>query len=244
MADAGELDVAQAQILLDPYETAARSAMKSALFHLIAQGVLRLEHTQQKGSIGRMKTSTWVRFGPTPTPTAPVYVASIVEAVRAAQADGGALGAVLKEIEKKFGVLFSGLKTDHILPALDARGLMKFSRKPFMLVLKKAAYDYSAAGEREKKRLQEKLDAARKIPDLLAGDPANAAAVAVATGDLFILVDDLIAHYKPLEVALRAQAGDNRAFVAMADALDSLAGRSGLDAHPMLSDDSSGTPGG
>src|SRR5258708_7663112 len=149
MADAGEIDLAQAQILLDPYETPGRSAMKSALFQLIAQGVLRLEQTQQKASIARVKTSTWVRPGTTPPPTAPAYVASIVNAVRAAQADGGTLGAVLKEIEKKFGVVFSGLKSDHILPALEARGLLKYSRKAFLLILKKAAYDYSAAGESE-----------------------------------------------------------------------------------------------
>jgi hypothetical protein len=243
MADAGEPELAQAQILLDPHGTSGRSAMKSVLLSLIAQGVLRLEQTQQKALVAGTKTSTWLRPGPTPAPSAPSYVAPIVDAVRAAQADEGTLKAVLKEIEKEFGVAYWGLKQNHILPALEARGLLKYSRKPFLLVLKKAAYDYSAAGEGAKKRLQEKLAEARRIPQLLAGAPANAAAVAVATGDLFILVDELIAHYQPLAAALRAQSGD-KAFVAMADALDSLAGRSALDAHPMLSEDNSGSPGG
>jgi hypothetical protein len=121
---------------------------------------------------------------------------------------------------------------------------MTYSRKSYLLVMKKNVYDCSTAGDAMKKCVQDKLSEARKIPRLLSSDPAKAAAIAVATGDLIVFVDELIPHYGPLAATLRAQAAGNTPFVAMADALDALAGRSDLDGDYRLAEDGSSSPGG
>jgi hypothetical protein len=89
------LSPAESLFLLKPNRTPACETVKVTLLSLLAQGIVRLEEQVTKRFIGTRKT-VYVRLTERPLPALPAHAVSLLDQVRAAQADTGSMSDVVK----------------------------------------------------------------------------------------------------------------------------------------------------
>lgn len=210
MPDATGLSPAEAVFLRKPNNTTGTATVKVTLLMMLAKGVLRIEETEEPGLL-RSKKIAHLRIAHEPK-DAPPEVATLLAAVRAAQADGGRMRDVVKRLQKEFSTNCALFNARFVIPSLLARGLLT-ERKILFL----RDYRATPAGEAERARIEADVAKAREIPALLASDPARAAALAASLGGTLLLAEELRKHYKPLADAMRAQSGVDMSAIASLD---------------------------
>jgi hypothetical protein len=95
------LSPAESLFLLKPNRTPARETVKVTLLSLLAQGLVRLEEQVTKRFIGTRKT-VYVRLTHCPVPALPAPAVSLLDQVRAAQADTGSMPDVVRRARQAY----------------------------------------------------------------------------------------------------------------------------------------------
>jgi len=180
------LTPAESLLLLKPNRTSGRDTVRVTLLWLLAQGLLRIEEERMRAT-GRTD------------PSLPPHAASLMQAVQAAQPDGGTVADVAQQARKFYGPQLADFNRRFICPALHGRGLLEQGR--VLLLFRR----WNLAGAAEQERIEHDIARARTIPALLKSDPAEAAALALAVGGTLLLVEELRPHYRQLVEAMRAQ---------------------------------------
>ena len=179
------LSPAESLFLLKPNRTPARETVKVTLLSLLAQGIVRLEEQVTKRFIGTRKT-VYVRLTQRPVPALPAHAVSLLDQVRAAQADTGSMSDVVKHARQAYGSSLNGFNRDFIIPLLRSRGLIEERRVLFL-----RHYKRTPAGDAEESRTAVDITRARRIPELLRSNPAEVAALVLAVGGVILLVNEL-----------------------------------------------------
>jgi len=179
------LSPAESLFLLKPNRTPARETVKVTLLSLLAQGIVRLEEQVTKRFIGTRKT-VHVRLTQRPVPALPAHAVSLLDQVRAAQADTGSMSDVVKHARQAYGSSLNGFNRDFIIPLLRSRGLIEERRDLFL-----RHYKRTPAGDAEESRTAADITRARRIPELLRSNPAEVAALVLAVGGVILLVNEL-----------------------------------------------------
>jgi hypothetical protein len=201
MSNAAALSPAEKVVLLSPNTAKAMAAIKVTLLFMLTKGVLRIEQTEQPGFF-RNKTVAHLRIAAEPK-EAPPEIAALLDVVRAAQADGGAIKDVVKQAEKAFGPNCMQFTLKFVTPALIARGLLVEKK-----ILFTRLWRLTPAGDIEQSRLKSELFHVNDMFKLVTSDPAQAAALAAALGTTILISDKLPRHLKPLADAMRERGGN------------------------------------
>jgi hypothetical protein len=201
MSNAAALTPAEKIVLLSPNTPKAMAAIKATLLFMLTKSVLRIEQTQEPGFF-RNKTVAHLRIAAEPKDPPP-EIAALLDVVRAAQADGGAIKDVVKHAEKAFGPLCLQFTLKFVMPALIARGLLVEKK-----ILFTRLWRLTPVGDIEQSRLKSELFRVNDMFKLVKSDPAQAAALAAALGTTVLISDKLPKHFKPLADAMRQRAGD------------------------------------
>ncbi len=192
------LSPAESLFLLRPNRTPARETVKVTLLSLLAQGRVRMEERQTRWLFGKKKT---VYMSPRDIAgRLPPHAATLLDLVRAAQADTGSMADFAKRAQKAYGPNLARFNSDFIVPALLSRGLIEERR---ILLFK--TYKRTPAGDAEESRIAGDIARARAIPELLHSRPAEAAAIILAVGTTILLVGELRPHYRQICEVMRAQ---------------------------------------
>src|SRR5215470_7144887 len=170
------LSPAESLFLLRPNRTPARETVKVTLLSLLAQGIVRLEEQVTKRFIGTRKT-VYVRLAQRAVPALPAHAVSLLDQVRAAQAETGSMADVVKRARQAYGSSLDSFNRDFIIPPLISRGLIE-ERKILFL----RHYKRTPVGDAEESRIAADIARARRIPDLLRSNPAEVAALVLAVG--------------------------------------------------------------
>jgi hypothetical protein len=195
------LSPAESLFLLKPNRTPARETVKVTLLSLLAQGLVRLDEQVTKRFIGTRKT-VYVRPTRRPEPALPAHAVSLLDQVRAAQAETGSMSDVVKRARRAYGSSLNGFNRDFIIPQLMTRGLMEARRVLFL-----RHYKRTPAGDAEESRIAADIARARSIPELLRSNPAEAAAIVLAVGGTILLVSELRPFYRQISEAMRPPGG-------------------------------------
>jgi hypothetical protein len=155
------------------------------LLSLLAQGLVRLEEQVTKRFFGTRKT-VYVRPTQRSTPGLPAHALSLLDQVRAAQAETGSMPDLVKRARQAYGSSLNGFNRDFIIPQLQTRGLIEERRILFL-----RHYKRTPAGDAEESRIAADIARARSIPELLRSNPAAAAAIVLAVGGTILLVSEL-----------------------------------------------------
>lgn len=191
------LSPAESLFLLKPNRTPAREMVKVTLLSLLAQGIVRLEEQVTKRFIGTRKT-VYVRLAQRPVPALPAHAASLLDQVRAAQADTGSMPDVVKRARQAYGSSLNGFNRDFIIPQLRSRDLIEERRVLFL-----RRYKRTPAGDAEESRIAADIARARRIPELLRSNPAEVAALVLAVGVTILLVNELRPYYRQISEVMR-----------------------------------------
>ena len=191
------LSPAESLFLLKPNRTPARETVKVTLLSLLAQGIVRLEEQVTKRFIGTRKT-VHVRLTQRPVPALPAHAVSLLDQVRAAQADTGSMSDVVKRARQAYGSSLNGFNRDFIIPLLRSRGLIEERRVLFL-----RHYKRTPAGDAEESRTAADITRARRIPELLRSNPAEVAALVLAVGGVILLVNELRPYYRQISEVMR-----------------------------------------
>jgi hypothetical protein len=191
------LSPAESLFLLKPNRTPARETVKVTLLSLLAQGIVRLEEQVTKRFIGTRKT-VYVRLTQRPVPALPAHAVSLLDQVRAAQADTGSMSDVVKRARQAYGSSLNGFNRDFIVPLLLSRGLIEERRVLFL-----RHYKRTPAGDGEESRIAADIARARGIPELLRSNPAEVAALVLAVGGTILLVNELRPYYRQISEVMR-----------------------------------------
>jgi hypothetical protein len=191
------LSPAESLFLLKPNRTPAREMVKVTLLSLLAQGIVRLEEQVTKRFIGTRKT-VHVRLTQRPVPALPAHAVSLLDQVRAAQADTGSMSDVVKHARQAYGSSLNGFNRDFIIPLLRSRGLIEERRVLFL-----RHYKRTPAGDAEESRIAADITRARRIPELLRSNPAEVAALVLAVGGVILLVNELRPYYRQISEVIR-----------------------------------------
>lgn len=201
-------------VLQDP-KASGKEVVKVGLIELLAKGVLTLERTKRKGLLGLGREETRVRAGAGEDtarrhwPHLGALLDALAPALRTGER-GVTMAELVKLARKAFGQGLERFNAKSVRPDLVARGLLAAERVRFLALIPYTRYRRTASGEALNGELQNQLRQARQLPDLLARDPASAAALALALGGSLLLVEELRPHLGALGDALRhhAVAGD------------------------------------
>jgi hypothetical protein len=192
------LSPAESLFLLKPNRTPPRETVKVTLLSLLAQGMVRLEEQVTERFIGTRKT-VHVRLTGRPVPAAlPAHAVSLLDQVRAAQAATGSMPDVVKQARQAYGSSLNGFNRDFIIPRLLSRGLIEDHSVLFV-----RHYKRTPAGDAEESRIAADIARARSIPELLRGNPAEAAAIVLAIGGTILLVSELRPYYRQISEVMR-----------------------------------------
>jgi hypothetical protein len=194
------LSPAESLFLLKPNGTPARETVKVTLLSLLAQGIVRLEEQATKRFFITRKT-VYVRPTGTTAPALPAHAASLLDQVRAAQADTGSMPDLVKRARQAYGSSLNGFNRDFIIPRLLTRGLLEERRFLFL-----RHYKRTPAGDAEESRIAADIARARSIPELLHSNPAEAAAIVLAVGGTILLVNELRPFYRQISEVMRPPA--------------------------------------
>lgn len=209
MSNAAALTPAEKVVLLSPNTAKAMAAIKATLLLMLTKGVLRIEQTEQPGFF-RNKTVAHLRVAAEPK-DAPPEIAALLDVVRAAQAEGGTIKAVVQQAGKVFGPNCGQFTFTFVMPALIARGLLVEKK-----ILFTRLWRLTPAGDLEQSRLKSELFQVNDMFKLVKTDPAQAAALAASLGTTILISDKLPKHFKPLADAMRERGdggGDAGLFV-------------------------------
>ncbi len=192
------LSPAESLFLLKTNRTPARETVKVTLLSLLAQGMVRMEERQTRRFFGKKKTVyMWPR---NIAGRLPPHAVALLDLVRAAQDDTGAMADFVKRAQKAYGPDLAKFNRDLIVPALRSRGLIEERR---ILIFR--TYKRTQAGDAEESRIASDIARARTIPELLHSNPAEAAAIILAVGSTILLVSELRPHYRKISEVMRAQ---------------------------------------
>jgi uncharacterized membrane protein YgcG len=194
------LTAAEACVLLDPLRSSGAEAFKIAFLTLIAQGVIRISMADIVSplSSGRNFQSPVASVVRDPPPM--VLAREIVDVIRRSEAArwGATLSVLARNAAKSYGGGLRKLKTQLILPALAARGLLALRKETFLGVPVRTRYDDTPAGLAERRRIETLLEEARRLPSLIGTRPDEAKAIVLAAGPLLLLVPELKGIYGQL----------------------------------------------
>ena len=199
MKNGNALGPGEVMALLEPNTVKAREALKLTLMSLLAQGALRFEEVVKKGMLGTKRQKVFTQAKRPDTLDAPA--AAVLAAVNPL-GDGKTMGEVIKRLRKAFGRDFSGFRDKQLLPALLRKGLIETRPERVLLLFTRTRYHLTAAGERERARLEGLIEEARRIPSFLASDPAQAVAIVAGLGAAVLLVEELRPHFDQLGTAM------------------------------------------
>ena len=191
------LSPAESLFLLKPNRTPARETVKVTLLSLLAQGLVRLEEQVTKRFIGTRKT-VYVRLTQRPVPALPAHAASLLDQVRAAQAETGSMPDMVKRARQAYGSSLNRFNRDFIIPQLLTRGLIEDRSVLFL-----RHYKRTPAGDAEESRIAADIARARSVPELLRSNPAEAAATVLAVGGTILLVSELRPYYRQISEVMR-----------------------------------------
>ncbi len=191
------LSPAESLFLLKPNRTPARETVKVTLLSLLALGLVRVEEKVAKRFIGTRKT-IYVRPTDAGGPGLPAHAASLLDQVRAAQADTGSMPDLVKRARQAYGSSLNGFNRDFIVPRLMSRGLIEDCSFVFL-----RRYKRTPAGDAEESRIAADIARARTIPELLHSNPAEAAAIVLAVGGTILLVNELRPFYRQISEVMR-----------------------------------------
>jgi hypothetical protein len=206
MPDTIRLWPAEALFLLKPNLTNGLRTIRVAVLSLLARGVLRVEEQEEAG-LFRTRKVPCLRIAPERAPALPPHLTAVIDVVRAEQAGGGRVRDVVKRAEMEFKTGCFIYNSKFIVPGLVERGLMEV-RSWWVF----RSYRATPDGERERLRIKTDIARARRLPDLLKSDPAQAAELALALGGTLLLADDLGKHYRQLASAIRTHDGGGGSF--------------------------------
>lgn len=199
------LTPAEALVLVKGVNTAPE-ALKATLTMLIAQGVIRIETA--RGWLGLRKTKR-VRKGGA-APESPGFVADIVDIAHTIEARGGGLESLARALRRRYGPGFRRLTRRGVVTALEARGLVSNRRLRVLGVPLWRRLRLTPEGRAEKKRIEQELAKARRLPALMRKDRIAGMSAAVGIGALFVLLPELRPFYGELSAGLRQQAGETQ----------------------------------
>jgi uncharacterized membrane protein YgcG len=192
------LSPAESLFLLKPNRTPSRETVKVTLLSLLAQGMVRLEEQVTERFIGTRKT-VYVRLTGRPVPAAlSAHAVSLLDQVRAAQAATGSMSDVVKQARQAYGSSLNGFNRDFIIPRLLSRGLIEDHSVLFL-----RHYKRTPAGDAEESRIAADIARARSVPELLPGNPTEAAAIVLAIGGTILLVSELRPYYRRISEVMR-----------------------------------------
>jgi hypothetical protein len=209
MAVSNGLSAPEALVLKTLPRFDARKAIKIGLFALLLQGVLRMD-VEERPRILHKRQIVRLRIVPgSPHPSSPVS-RSLVGVVREAGARDGLMAEIVKQARRFYGRTLVKFVQDCVCPALAKQGLA--APRPYRLLglIPVTRFYPTAAGDTEKKRIDEAMRQASRIPEYLQSDPAQAAAIAAAAGSAILLVDALRPHYQALSRAMRPPSAGDR----------------------------------
>lgn len=205
MIAAAPLSPAETLVLLEPDAKKGREAVKVSLLHLVMRGLVRLRQEERKGFFGRCSTVTCLASG-TAAPD-PAEAVPLLAVIRAAEAKGGTMAEFVNEAQREYGSDLDGFRRRHVLPALLGRGLVEERRERWLGLFNRTRLRHTPAGAAEKARIEGLMEQGRTIPALLAQNPAQALAIAVALGSAILLVPELRPVYEELHRRLQASSG-------------------------------------
>jgi len=139
-----------------------------------------------------------VRLTQRPVPALPAHAVSLLDQVRAAQADTGSMSDVVKRARQAYGSSLNGFNRDFIIPLLRSRGLIEERRILFL-----RHYKRTLAGDAEESCIAADIARARGIPELLRSNPAEVAALVVAVGGTILLVNELRPYFRQISEVMR-----------------------------------------
>jgi hypothetical protein len=184
----------EAFVLLDLKHSSAIEAAKITLLSLIAQGALRIEKQSD--------TKACLRVGPKP-PAAAQHVAALMAIVR--DSEEGTVADVMRRARAQFGAKLRTYKSDLLLSALKARGLIEEVTKWILFLFPIVIFRYTPTGVAERLAIQHRMAEARRLPALLKGGAKEAAALALAAGTAIFLLPELRPLYQQISQAVQVQ---------------------------------------
>jgi hypothetical protein len=195
-----DLTPAETLLLWKPKTASGRDLLKASLLSLVVRGIVRLDAQEVRGMF-RTKRVLRVRLASMPRQS-PAHVESLIEVVRAAEADGGTMDDLVRRARRAYGANLDRYRHDHVAPALIAHGLIE--QKRLLLVRYYRLTPDGAAGQA---RIGNDVRKARELPELLASDPAQAAVVALGLGGTILLLPELKPYFRKIDRATRDFAG-------------------------------------
>ncbi|MBV8494223.1 MAG: hypothetical protein JO162_12200, partial [Alphaproteobacteria bacterium] len=202
---ASELIPAEALIVLNPARWHGREGIKLTYLTLLARGVLRLTMLPATGWFRGRKTV--LQLGASAAPVRSGAESALLGIVRAQGSGGAPMADVIRQAQSIYGTDLNRFDRDLVRPGLIHRGLLTEARRSFLMLFTVRRDELTPAGEAARRLIEQAMAQARTIPDFLARDPAQAAALAVSAGAAIFLVPELRAHYTRLSAVLRIQGG-------------------------------------
>jgi hypothetical protein len=200
MSTTTPLSPAEASVLIAANRAQGFVAIRATLLLLLTTGVLRIEVIEVPGFF-RTRKVAHLRIA-SESKNAPPEVVTMLDLVRAAQADGGKITDVIKRAEKAFGPQCAQFNIKIIIPALIARGLLVEKKTLFL-----NTFSVTPTGDAERTRIKSDLFKTNDVARLLKSDPAQAAALAATLGTTILLSEKLTKQFQPLADAMRQRSG-------------------------------------
>src|SRR5262249_52278876 len=118
------LSPAEQLLLLKPSGTSGRETIKVTLLWLLAQGLLRIEEETRRRLFWTRKLACVRATGATAS-SLPPHAASVMQAVRGAQPEGGTVEDVILQARKFYGPQLAEFNSRFIFPTLVGRGFAR-----------------------------------------------------------------------------------------------------------------------
>ncbi len=205
---ASNLTAAEILVLLNPNKTQGREAFKLSLMELLARGVIDLRKEEIKGFWGRTQTIDHIRITPGALGQSSVkpHLHLILGLLsRDPSGPGLTMKNLIQAAGVKFGNDFGGFQKDRLLPELVEQGLLEARQEKALWVFPVTRYRLTQKGEAIKQQLEDQIERARSIPDMIGTNPAQTAALILGLGSAILLVDEAKSHYAQLSRIMREQ---------------------------------------
>lgn len=205
MNESSSLSAPEGLVLMNP-RTSGREAVKLGLMELLAKRALIVQKAERKGLFGKRQTRVKVASGSRlRKPHMQMLHRALFSVVRLkwGEADGVTMRVLVKGLHKPFGANLQGFVSHYVRRDLIVNGLLEQKTKRFLGMIPYASYQLTAAGKKAHARLDQQMQQARTLPKLLASDPAQAAALAIALGGSVLLVEELRPYLEELAGVVR-----------------------------------------
>ena len=246
-----QLSPAEILVLDAPNVRRRAELLKANLRHLVATG--HLEPGRRSTSSAKTGTADPAYRIAKPLPRGTPADLAVVLAL-AGHSGQHTLASLMRAARSKWGGNLDRFRTDIVLPALVAKGLVYPRTRRILLIFPRTRYVRTDAGETLDRRIATLMRQARELPALMSSDPARAAAIATAAGTLVLMLPELqaslgdIAHVRRLNASSPGVGSDgwsSSSFAADQEALGAIDDFDGaFDAAEPSSSDSDGGDGG